>query len=147
MHIAGSLLRNQQNYFSYMAFHSIVMRVNHTIICTHINECNITYMHILKFKNKFSRVKYKSYFHDRHFPIQVGNPRRPKAERCAFRCYILSSTWCLYAALEGYSDTVNLSEHQSTTRSKLIYNITVAASQTGQVTGNSVTFLNGKHQN
>lgn len=33
----------------------------------------------------------------------------------------------MYAPLERYSDTVNLSEHQSTTRSKLIYNITVTA--------------------
>lgn len=38
---------------SSMSFHLIIMRENDKIICTHKNYCNITYMHIFTFKNKF----------------------------------------------------------------------------------------------
>lgn len=60
---------NRWNNFSSMSFHLIIMRENDKITHTNKKDCNITYMHIFKFKNKFWRVKYKSHFPN--FPVLV----------------------------------------------------------------------------
>jgi len=66
-------------------------------------------MHIVKFKNTFSIVKYKSYFHERHFPILEFSR---KLKTCFSILYLIFNLMFVHSVREIFRHCLSISQQQ-----------------------------------